>query len=265
MYTMESLENPVQNGASVIQQNVSGAVLSRHANAEAVCSSMNEKPVTVITGATGGIGRALAGRLEHHRLILLGRDQVRLEALAARLPDAVPVILDLTNPDGFAPALEGFTRIDHLIQNAGVADLGSVQDTPVGVWREILEVNLFAAVELTRVCLTRLRQVKGQVLFVNSGAGLQSHANWGAYAASKFALRAFADALSAEESVNGLRVMTVFPGRTATAMQEKVRAQESSPYQPETYIQPETLANTIALMLETPRDSVLTQVTVNRP
>ena len=224
-----------------------------------------EKPVTVITGATGGIGRALAARLEHHRLILLGRDQSRLEELASGLPDAVPVALELTKPEAFAGAMAGFSRIDHLVQNAGVGILGSVQDTPLTEWREIMEVNLFATVELTRVCLTRLRASRGQVLFVNSGAGLQSHARWGAYAASKFALRAFADALNAEEASYGVRVMTVFPGRTATAMQERVRAFEGEPYQPESYIQPATLANAMAVMLETPRDSVLTQVMVNRP
>jgi short-subunit dehydrogenase len=227
-------------------------------------STDSSKPVTIITGATGGIGRALAARLEHHRLILLGRDQSKLEDLAGSLPDAVLVRLELKEPDGFAPALEGFSRIDHLIHNAGVGELGRVQDTPINVWRELLEVNLIAAVELTRVCLTRLRESKGQVLFVNSGAGFQSHAGWGAYAASKFALRAFADALSAEESAHGVRVMTVFPGRTATAMQEKVRTQEGEPYQPDAYIQPATLANTMAVMLETPRDSILTQVIVNR-
>jgi short-subunit dehydrogenase len=123
-------------------------------------------------------------------------------------------------------------------------------------------VNLLACVELTRVCLHRLRDARGQVLFVNSGAGLTANAGWGAYAASKFALRAFHDALSAEETPNGIRVMTVYPGRTATQMQEKVRSQENLAYEPGKYIQPETLAGTIKMMLETPRDSILTQVVI---
>ena len=222
------------------------------------------KSVTVITGATGGIGSALAQSLENHELILLGRDAGKLEKLCASLPNAKPVVLELKRPESFAAALEPFTRIDNLIQNAGMAELGSVQDTSLEVWRETFEVNLFACVELTRVCLDRLRASRGQVLFVNSIAGLQVNAGWSAYAASKFALRAFTDALDAEERPKGVRVMGVYPGRTATAMQLKVRAQEGAEYEPETYTQPETLANTIKTMIETPRDSILTQVIVSR-
>ena len=221
--------------------------------------------MTVITGATGGIGRALAHSLSHHRLVLLGRDQSRLETLCSTLPDASPIALELREPHSFKAALEGLGRVDNLIHNAGVAQLGTVLDTGLEVWRELFEVNLLAAVELTRVLLPRLRVSKGQVLFVNSGAGLQANASWGAYAASKFALKALADALSAEEAPHGLRVMTVYPGRTATAMQERVRAEEQAPYEPLNYIQPENLASTIRLMLELPRDTVLAQVVVNRP
>ena len=222
------------------------------------------KPVTVITGATGGIGQALAHLLSHHRLVLLGRDPARLETLCATLPDATPLALELREPQGFKAALEGVGRVDNLIHNAGVVQLGTVLDTELSVWRELLEVNLLAAVELTRVLLPRLRQAKGQVLFVNSGAGLQANASWSAYAASKFALKAFAESLSAEELPSGLRVMTVYPGRTATVMQQRVRAEENAPYEPERYIQPENLASTIRLMLELPRDTVLAQVIVDR-
>ena len=130
---------------------------------------------------------------------------------------------------------------------------------------QMLETRTVRFSEITSCPNTStLRASRGQVLFVNSMAGLQSNAGWSAYAASKFALRAFTDALDAEERPNGVRVMGVYPGRTATAMQLKVRAQEGAEYEPETYTQPETLANTIKIMLETPRDSVLTQVIVSR-
>ncbi len=222
------------------------------------------KPITLITGATGGIGTALARALSGHELILTGRNPEKLEVLYSSFSSATPVLLELQNPESFIAALEQFPRIDNIIHNAGVGELGTVEDTSLKVWREILNVNLLACVELTRACLSRLREARGQVLFVNSGAGLTSNAGWGPYAASKFALRAFADALSAEETPNGIRVMTVYPGRTATKMQEKVRNQEHASYEPEKYIQPETLAGTIKTMLETPRDSILTQVMVNR-
>jgi short-subunit dehydrogenase len=221
------------------------------------------KSVTVITGATGGIGAALARALAHHELILLGRDAAKLERLRESLPQAHVVSLELREPDGFGAALQAFSRVDHLIHNAGVVQIGTVAETPLEVWREMLEVNLLAAVALTRVLLPRLREARGQVVFVNSGSGLVANAGWSAYASSKFGLRALAEALSAEEP--SLRVQSVYPGRTATPMQESVRAQEDAPYEPERYIQPETLAQTIRTMLELPRDSVLAQVVVNRP
>ncbi len=204
---------------------------------------------------------ALAKELAHHHLILLGRDAIKLEALVKTLPDAQSIALELRQPDSFAAALEQIPMIDNLVHNAGVANLGSIEQTPLTLWREMLETNVLAVVELTRVCLLRLRESNGQVLLVNSGAGLTANANWSAYAASKFALRAFADALSAEEP--NLRVQSVYPGRTATQMQQHVRTQENAAYQPEQYIQPSTLAQTMRAMLELPRDSILQQVIVN--
>ena len=85
-------------------------------------------------------------------------------------------------------------------------------------------MNLVAPALLTRALLPALRAARGTVVFVNSGAGLAAHPQWSAYAASKFGLRALADALRAEEQEHGVRVTTVFPGRTATPMQEKVHA-----------------------------------------
>jgi short-subunit dehydrogenase len=196
-------------------------------------------------------------------LVLLGRDKTKLETLRDELPDAHAVQLELRQPETFAVSLEHLPRVDSLVLNAGVVELGSVEDTTLETWREQLEVNLLANVELVRVCLERLREAQGQVLFVNSGAGLEANANWSAYAASKFALRAFAEALALEEPL--LRVQSVYPGRTATMMQEKVRSQEGEMYQPEKYIQPETLAQTIKGMLELPRDSVMARVVVRRP
>ncbi len=220
-------------------------------------------PVTIITGASGGIGAALARALAHHQLVLLGRDQTKLEALQNALPDAHGIALELRQPETFADALTVLPRVDNLVLNAGMVELGRVQDTPLEIWRTQLEVNLLANVELVRVCLERLREAHGQVLFVNSGAGLQANAYWGAYAASKFALRALAESLALEEPL--LRVQSVYPGRTATAMQEKVRGLEAQSYEPEKYIQPETVAQTIKIMLELPRDSVMAQVIMNRP
>ena len=92
------------------------------------------------------------------------------------------------------------------------------------------------------------------------GSGLRARAGWGAYAASKHALRALADALREEEP--DLRVTSVYPGRTATEMQRSVRAQEGGDYDPSAYMSARTVATVIVNALRTPRDATVTDVSV---
>ena len=219
-------------------------------------------PVTLITGATGGIGTALAQACRDHTLILQGRDEAKLKALCAELPDARLLLLDLTRPDTFAAALSDLPPIHHLIHNAGVVELGTVAEQAHDIWTHTLAVNVVAPAELTRLLLPGLRQMRGSVVFINSGAGLRADPMWASYAASKFALRALADALRGEEADNGVRVTSLYPGRTATAMQAKVRRQEGADYDPEQFIQPQTLANTLRFVLDAPRDAQIPELTI---
>lgn len=217
----------------------------------------------LITGATGGIGRATADALApHFDLILAGRDGERLANMAEDYPGARVLAAHLDAPESLADAVHGVERLDVLIHNAGVVDLGAVGETPLSVWQRTLTVNLVAPAELTRALLPALRATRGQVLFVNSGAGLSANPLWGSYAASKFGLRALADALRAEEAPHGVRVITVYPGRTATDMQRKVRAQEGGEFMADAYIQPASVAGTILAALLLPRDAAITDVTV---
>lgn len=123
-------------------------------------------------------------------------------------------------------------------------------------------MNAVAPAELTRLMLPALRAARGHVVFVNSGAGLRVHPEWGSYGASKFAVRAIADALRAEERQHGLRVTTVYPGRTATPMQEKVHQQEGASYDASRWIDPASVATTILAALDLPPDAELTELTV---
>lgn len=225
-------------------------------------SSAPPNPVTLITGASGGIGSALARALAGtHELILAGRGGASLAALCAETGGHA-LILDLTRPDTFADALAGVGRVTNVVHNAGVVELGAVAGQDHAVWTHTLAVNTVAPAELTRLLLPTLRRERGSVVFVNSGAGLNASAGWGSYAASKFALRALADALRAEEAASGVRVTSLYPGRTATEMQRKVRAQEGGEYTPEEFIDPQTLAQTIAFVLSAPRDAALTELIV---
>ena len=124
-------------------------------------------------------------------------------------------------------------------------------------------MNLVAPAALTRVALPALRAARGTVVFVNSGSGLRANPGWAAYAASKFGLRALADALRAEEREHGVRVTSVYPGRTATPMQEQVHQHEGKDYDPEAWVQPETVADAVLHTIDLPRDATIPDLTVS--
>ena len=221
----------------------------------------------LITGAGSGIGEAVAERLAERgdELWLLARDAGRAAQLRERFPGSRTLVGDLAEPTRLSWAFGHQSlpaRLDSLLHIAGVVELGTVADTPVSTWQQQLNVNAVSPAELTRLLLPALRAARGQIVFVNSGAGLRVSPEWGAYAASKFAVRAIADAVRAEERENGVRVTTVYPGRTATPMQQKVHQQEGAEYDASQWIDPASVATTILTALDLPRDAELTELTV---
>jgi NADP-dependent 3-hydroxy acid dehydrogenase YdfG len=220
------------------------------------------RPLALVTGASGGIGAAVARALAPgHDLLLGGRDAHALAAVARDLPGARPWPVDLTDT---AAVAEAAVSLDVLVHSAGVGLLGTVAETPADTWRHQFEVNVVAVAELTRLLLPALRAARGRVVLLNSGAGLTARAGWASYAASKFALRAFADALREEESRHGVRVTSVHPGRVDTEMQRAVVAQEGGRYRPEAYLRPESVAGAVLLAVTAPADAALTEL-VLRP
>ncbi|MFD5032887.1 SDR family oxidoreductase [Streptomyces sp. NPDC058405] len=221
----------------------------------------------LITGAGSGIGAAVARRL-HERgddLLLFARDAGRGKELTSRFPGSRALVGDLANPDRLSWALAHQSlpdRLDSLLHIAGVVDLGPIGELTPKAWHSQLNVNLIAPAELTRLVLPQLRVSHGQVIFINSGAGLSAGAQWGAYAASKHGLKALADALRQEERPNGVRVTSVYPGRTASPMQVKVHQQEGKEYDASRWIDPESVATTILAALDLPRDAQIDDLTV---
>jgi len=218
----------------------------------------------LLTGAGSGIGAALAEVL-HARgdsLVLLARSPERAEELAAQWDGAQTLVADLTDPRAIAD-LQLPDLLDSLVHAAGAVSLGPVAELADQQWREQIEVNLLAPAALTRLALPALRSSRGTVVFVNSGAGLHANPQWSAYAASKHGLRALADSLRAEERANGVRVTSVYLGRTATAMQERVHEQEGKAYDAGDWIRPETVADAIRHVLDLPRDATVPDVTLS--
>lgn len=225
------------------------------------------KPVALVTGASRGIGAAVARTLAPgHDLLLGGRDHAALATLAAELPGSRAWPVDLTDTVALAEATAGIERLDVLVHSAGVGLLGTVEETPAATWRRQFEINVVAVAELTRLLLPALRaagaDTGADVVLVNSGSGITARAGWGSYAASKFALRAFGDALRAEESGHGIRVTSVHPGRVDTAMQERVVAHEGGEYDGSRFLRPESVGAAILAALTATRDAHLTEIVV---
>jgi short-subunit dehydrogenase len=217
----------------------------------------------LLTGAGSGIGAVLADRLLERGddLVLVARSTAH--DLRSDVPGATVLVADLADADEVAALADQLPdRLDSVVHAAGVVDLGSVAELSVAVWREQLAVNVVAPALLTRAALPALRTAGGTVVFVNSGAGLSAAPQWAAYAASKHALRALADALRAEEQEHGVRVSSIFLGRTATPMQEKVHAHEGKEYDADDWIDPSTVAGAIIGVLELSVDATVSDVTL---
>lgn len=230
------------------------------------------RPLALVTGASQGIGAAVARKLApRYDLLLGGRDEARLARVRQELSDAGPagaraLPVELTDDDALAAALSGIERLEVLVHSAGVGKLGTVAETPAAVWRRQFDVNVVAVAETTRLLLPALRaagaDTGADVVLVNSGAGLAARPGWGSYAASKFALRAFGDALRAEEAGHGVRVTSVHPGRVDTAMQRAVVEHEGGVYDGSKFLRPESVAAAVLGAVTATPDAHLTDITV---
>lgn len=236
---------------------------------EPLVSELRDR-VALVTGASGGIGGALAEALADRgaRLILVGRDAARLAALAERLRGRSPEIdvqpTDLADDTALRRMASrvgtAFGGVDLLAHVAGAFAAGTVEAAPVADLDLQLAVNLRAPYLLTQLLLPGLRARKGQIVFMSSSAGLTPRASVSAYAASKAAFTALASALREEVNRDGVRVLTVYPGRTASRMQEQVRTFEGKTYEPERFVQPEDVAKATVAALELPRTAELTEL-----
>ncbi|TKV29233.1 SDR family oxidoreductase [Arthrobacter sp. NamB2] len=224
---------------------------------------MSTTPVALVTGASRGIGRAIAENLAPtHHLLLGGRDLHALAELSSSFRSAEPFAAELRDAAQVAAAVAGIPRLDVLIHSAGVLRMGSVAELSDDAWRESFEVNVFAVASLTRALLPALRSAGGQVIAINSGSGYSSGAGSAVYSGTKFALRAFTDALREEERPHGVRVSSIHPGRVATDMQEELHAWEGKDYRPEAWIQPEQVARAVRLAVDATRDATVESLSI---
>ncbi len=190
----------------------------------------NEPDVAVITGASRGLGLALARGLagEGWALVIDARDGDALGTAAAGLPRGVPVLAlpgDVTDPAHrlrLAAAAAELGGPSLLINNAGTlgaSPLPAIADYPIAQLREAFEVNVLAPLALTQLLLPGLRRRGGAVLSVTSDTAIEPYAGWGGYGAAKAALEQASNVLAAEESL--VRVYRVDPGDLRTRMHQQ--------------------------------------------
>lgn len=213
-------------------------------------------PVAVVTGGTSGIGLAIARILARDHLVyIIGRRPVA--------PDdeehvhLVPVSLDICDSAAVADFVATLPRLDVLVHSAAVSQPYRVSEATPEVWQYHFAVNVFAPAELTRLALPKLRDSRGQIVFINSGSGTRPLAAHTVYSASKFAVHALAEALRNEEREQGVRVATVYPGPTDTPMNRPRQTDDplarSSPY---------SIASAVRLIVDTSEESQITEVVV---
>ena len=176
----------------------------------------------LITGAGSGIGKSLAQMLEKdNKLILIGRDQQKLQNIKDKNPDHIDFyICDIANPqhidETFKTISEKFDGIDVLINNAGISDARPFMDYRYEKIKKIFDINVTGTIYLTKTFLPLVLKNKGTVVNVGSMFGDIAHPLYSIYSSSKFAIKGFSDALRREYMHEGLNVSYVAPRATQT-------------------------------------------------
>jgi NADP-dependent 3-hydroxy acid dehydrogenase YdfG len=241
------------------------------APAATISSSALEGRTCVVTGASSGIGKAIAVALASAgaTVCVVARRREELEAVAIRVncPGRImPYPADLVDDEQVAALVKALLArdggLDILVHCAGTIVLGDLETASIGDLDRQYAANVRAPYLLTQALLPALRTKEGQIVFINSTVGLAARANVSQFAATQHALKAIADSLREEVNPHGVRVMTVYPGRTATPRQARIHAIEGRPYPPEHLIQPGDIASVVLNALTLPRSTELTDVRV---
>jgi len=182
--------------------------------------------VALVTGASSGIGRAIAKKLAENgcRLILSGRNEVRLDALATELgPETVAVSHDLAIEGEVSRPLERakeeFGKLDILILNAGLFSNELFANEDAAVSQKMIDVNLSSVVRLTHAALPLMKdQGSADIIGIGSIAGVADMRNEAVYSATKHALNAFLKTLRRQVASDGIRVGSILPGTVATKL-----------------------------------------------
>ena len=186
----------------------------------------------LITGAARGIGLATAEifQANGYRVAILDRDAQALSAAAAQLPQAEPILFDLALPETAAEVArqieEKFGALAALVNNAGVADFGPIEDCDRAMWRKVMDTNLDGMFHLTQALTPQLKAGTGSVVNIASISGLRASTLRVAYGTSKAAVMQLSKQQAVELGEYGIRVNCVAPGPVRTKLATAVHTQD---------------------------------------
>ncbi|WP_222148408.1 SDR family NAD(P)-dependent oxidoreductase [Gluconacetobacter entanii] len=220
----------------------------------------------LVTGAGSGIGRAIAVALCNagHHVILAGRRRAPLFVLACQLGEERTTVwpVDITQATALPAFTDSLGSLDILIHSAGMFDAGKLADITPDIRRLLHAVNVHAPIHLSELLLPALRTARGQIVFINSTASLGARVTQDAYAASKHELTQEIAYFRERNRGSGIRILNVYPGRTATPMQSEVLRHEGRPGADIALLQPEDIAAIIMDCLSVPRRAEVTDIVI---
>lgn len=229
-----------------------------------------EGTIGLVTGGGTGVGGAIALALaaEGTALHLLGRRPQQLEAVATEAHRiGVAATCHRADLSVASEQLElvrqleqDLPQLDFLIQNAAAYSAGPIEHGSTAELDVLYHTNVRAPYLLVQSLLPKLKARQGQIVFINSSSGVTAKPMSAQYDATKHALKAIADSLRGEVNQHGIRVLSVYLGRTATDMQAQIHEREGKPYQPELLLQPADVASVIVNALRLPRSAEITDI-----
>lgn len=225
-----------------------------------------DRKIALITGGTRGIGLAIARELQDDYHLIIGGSSEKAHDVASQFPSAQGFVADLADTEGIGAAVAelGLDSLDVLVHSAGVVAHDPVTETTPEQWKHAFDINLFAVAELTRQLLGALQAAHGTVVTINSGAGYRSSVGFGPYATTKFALRAYTDALR-EEQRNKIRVSSIHPGKVDSDMQRQIQSHRGvaeADYDETQYLRPESVAKAVRLAVDATDDAMIESLTI---
>jgi NAD(P)-dependent dehydrogenase (short-subunit alcohol dehydrogenase family) len=221
----------------------------------------SDRPVTIITGAGSGIGRAAAIRMHKHGpVVIVGRRTLPLQETGAHLgeegTDWISVEADITSSEGrqriIDSTLRTFGRIDTLVNNAAIGTCGPLSALSEQQIIELIDINLTAPILLTRLALPHLIEQNGCIVSIGSRAAIDPIPGLGTYGCTKAGLEGMARALSTEYGEQGIRAFTIHPGAVETDMLRAIVSTDDLPN--DQVLKPDDLAEAIEAFILGKRD-----------